>query len=541
MRSRRSVNQYMLTEAGLQGSTFVGSDGKRLLNFLKKWKNGEPFDKVDGEEVILDKPSIPDFENEYWQLRDGADMNWERKLYLTITGQIKRASYKIPTDKGEIKLSDLLKTAEFGGQGSKGPSGEDWEAMIAVALEFRLDKDPIKTLPDEWERIEKYWIDDYYREQAIKLAEAFDSKGYSPMKQTGSGKGGAAVSATWKELYQRHGGKGKMNATPKTDVIGGGVKISLKKVGGSQVMSSKEQESFATFEAALLLYGEEYPKSVNSILTDLKNDVLTMEESGYKGSIDNLESDIKKSKGDAKEIEKLQSYKDNLELVRKNGEKLTTKINELFLNDPKMKQLFIFEAASGITKFGKDSDSRAERMVEFDPDKGTITTDWSIETSKDIASIMSKYKFYMSFKSSRGSSPYMSLRGNLTSPKAALAFTKKILQKEQVEYTEECPTFSAIMKEAFNQNLYGRTLMLEEYENLNEFQLFQRIKSKVLGSRVGKKFLQIWGWIKQRVSMAFDWIMKQGKKALGYLLKFFGLQPKEVGVNGPIELFTESK
>ena len=187
------------------------------------------------------------------------------------------------------------------------------------------------------------------------------------MKQTGSGKGGVAVSDNWQKLYQRHGGKGKMNATPKTDVIGGGVKISLKKAGGSQVMSSKEQESFATFEAALLLYGEEYPKSVNSILTDFKNDVLTMEESGYKGSIDNLEADIKKSKGNAKEMEKLQSYKDNLDLVRQNGEKLTIKINELFLNDPKIKQMFIFEAASGITKFGDKSISRAERMVEFDP------------------------------------------------------------------------------------------------------------------------------------------------------------------------------
>ena len=152
---------------------------------------------------------------------------------------------------------------------------------------------------------------------------------------------------------------------------------------------------------------------------------------------------------------------------------------------------------------------------------------------------MSKYKFYMSFKSSGASTPYMSLRGNLTSPKAALAFTKKILQKEQVEYTEECPTFSAIMKEAFNQNLYGRTLMLEEYENLNEFQLFQRIKSKLLGSRVGKKFLQIWGWIKQKISMAFDWIKKQGNKALGYLLKFFGIEPKQVSLSGPVELFTE--
>ena len=544
---KKSVKQYMLTEAGLARATFVGSDGKRLSNFLKKWKNGEPFDKIDGEEVIFDKPSIPDFENEYWQLRDGADMNWERELYLTITGQISGARYTIKTDKGEIKLSDLLKTAEFGGQGSKGPSGEDWEAMIAVALEFRLDKDPIKTLPDEWERIEKYWIDDYYREQAIKLAEDFDNKGYSPMKQTGSGKGGAAVSSTWQGLYQKHGGKGKMNATPKTDVIGGGVKISLKKAGGSQVMSSKEQESFATFEASLLLYGEEYPKDINSILTDLKNDVLTMEPSGYRGSIDNLESDIKKSKGNPKEMEKLQSYKDNLDLVRENGEKLTIKINKLFNDNPKIKQMFIFEAASGITKFGDKSISRAERMVEFDPDKGSITTDWSIETSKDIASIMSKYKFYMSFKSSRGSTPYMSLRGNLTSPAGVKKYVKNLLG-ESVEYTEDCPTFSTIMREAFNQNLYGRTLMLEEYQNLNEFQLFQKlkskisnIKSKVLGSRVGKKFLQIWGWIKQRVSMAFDWIMKQGKKALGYLLKFFGIEPKKVSLSGPIELFTESK
>ena len=55
--------------------------------------------------------------------------------------------------------------------------------------------------------------------------------------------------------------------------------------------------------------------------------LLTMEESGYKGSIDNLEADIKKSKGNRKEMEKLQSYKDNLDLVRQNGEKLTIKIN----------------------------------------------------------------------------------------------------------------------------------------------------------------------------------------------------------------------
>ncbi len=548
MKSWKSVDQYMLTEAGLGKGDFINKNPKRLSNFLKKWKSGEPFEKIDGEEVILSKPSRDFEDDEYWQLRDGDTKNtmeWERKLYLQLTGKLegisgfKSVSHKIPTNKGTVTLSKLLKTAEFGGKGaSKGPTGEDWEAMIAVGLEFRQNKDPLKTLPDEWKRIEKFWLDDFYRDQAIKLAEDFDNKGYSPMKQTGSGKGGAGVSDTWKGLYQKHGGKGKMNKTPKTDVIGGGTKISLKKVGGSQVMSSKEQESFATFEAAMLLYGEEYPGEVNSILTDFKNDVLTMEQSGYKGSIDNLEKDIKKSKGDIKKMEKLDSYKDNLELVRENGEKLTLKINKLFRDSPRMKQMFIFEAASGITKFGDDSISRAERMVEFDPTKGIISTDWSIETSKDIQSIMSKYKFYMSFKSSGASTPYMSLRGNLMSPSGVKKYVKNLLG-ESVEYKEDCPTFSKIMEEAFNQNLYGRTLMLEEFENLNEFQIFGKLKSKVLNSTAGKKFLKIWGWIKQRVSMAFDWIIKQGKKALGYFLKFFGLKPKEVGVRGPVEFFSK--
>ena len=67
------------------------------------------------------------------------------------------------------------------------------------------------------------------------------------------------------------------------------------------------------------------------------------------------------------------------------------------------------------------------------------------------------------------------------------------------------------------------------------------MKSKLLNTGVGKKFLKIWGWIKQRVSLAFDWIMKQGNKALGYFLKFFGIKPKDVSLSGPIELFTESK
>jgi len=532
MRSRKSVNHYILTEAyniplkdseDIDNFDFKGdkSDLKSLLAYLTSlgYSDIPLAGESSGKKVKI--RGIDNKENQKTVI------DWIKINTPSLHGE-KRGQKKFQFGKGSISSSPS-------------PTGEDWEAMIAVGIAKLSGKNPSKSNPDEWDRVKDYWMFDHLRNQAESLAKTFISKGYSPLEQTGSGKGGAGVSPIWAELYKKHGGKGIMNKTPKTDVLGGGTRISLKKVGGSQVMSSKKQESFATFQAAMLLYGDNYPREVNSILDSFKNDVLDFEGSGYKGSIGSLEKDIEDSEGDSKKMAKLQSYKDDMDEARKNGEELTVKINQLFQNDPKMKQLFIFEAASGITKFGDKSISRAERMVEFEPETGKITTDWSIETPKDIDSIMSKYKFYMSFKSSGASTPYMSLRGNLTSPKAALAFTKKILQKEQVEYTEECPTFSAIMKEAFNQNLYGRTLMLEEYENLNEFQLFQRIKSKVLGSRVGKKFLQIWGWIKQKMSMAFDWIKKQGNKALGYLLKFFGIEPKQVSLSGPIELFTESK
>ena len=42
---------------------------------------------------------------------------------------------------------------------------------------------------------------------------------------------------------------------PKTDVIGGGKKISLKMEGGSQIMSSKRVETFTTLEVAFKKFG----------------------------------------------------------------------------------------------------------------------------------------------------------------------------------------------------------------------------------------------------------------------------------------------
>ena len=81
MRSRRSVKQFMLTESkktGPSGEDYITEASlsakeiakrSNLSVFLRKWIEGEPFEKTDGSQITLVKPSIPDFKNEYWQFR----------------------------------------------------------------------------------------------------------------------------------------------------------------------------------------------------------------------------------------------------------------------------------------------------------------------------------------------------------------------------------------------------------------------------------------------------------------------------------------
>ena len=97
----------------------------------------------------------------------------------------------------------------------KAPAGEDWESLIAVAVR-KISKKKWNSGP-EWDRAKKFW-EDGYEEMSMKLGQAFiDKYSINELKQLG-----ASTLATNKQW------KGK-NKTPKTDLISGGKKISLKK------------------------------------------------------------------------------------------------------------------------------------------------------------------------------------------------------------------------------------------------------------------------------------------------------------------------
>ena len=422
------------------------------------------------------------------------------------------------------------------GSGSIGkepsPSGEDWEAMITVAQRTRKGKDPSKETPNEWERVSTkgLWSGSLVK-QAEKLADTFDKNGLPNLTQTGSGKGGGSISKEW----SKWGGK---NATPKTDIMSGKKRVSLKKVGGSQVMSAKKEEGIATFNAASMTMGKNAPNDARKIVDFMQKSTLDLSGSGYRGTVTDLEKDLENA--NPSQMKKLKPFQDELKSVRKNGAVLTKQMVSLFNSNPTFKKHFVFEAATGQIKFGDKSISRADTMVEFDDKKGKITHNYSLKTvnESDVQKLSDLYKFYASFKSSGSSSPYMSVRGNIeATPQKVLNFTKKILAKE------EMMTFGGIMNEALTMNEYGRKMLHENtMEQLDEFALLDKIKKGVsnIDKKVRDKFTQMWNWIKEKLNITFDWIKQQGEKMLGMLMRFFGIEVTTAGLRGRgPELFTQ--
>ena len=104
-------------------------------------------------------------------------------------------------------------------------------------------------------------------------------------------------------------------------------------------------------------------------------------------------------------------------------------------------------------------------------------------------------------------------------------------------------TFKGIMDESLTMNEYGRKMLHENtIEQLDEFALLDKIKKGMnsVDKKVRNKFSQMWNWIKEKVTKAFDFIKTLGANMLNGLFKFFGIEPNNVGLTGKgPELFTQ--
>lgn len=372
------------------------------------------------------------------------------------------------------------------------PKGEDWEGLIVVAHNKKFEG-------PEWERVEKFWSN--YGDTANKIAKDFKSKlKQKNLRQFGSSR--ATLSGDW---------LGK-NATPKTDILGNSLNISLKKKGGSQLLSGTKDEVISTFIAASKYVAKKETKMVKNFVDSLEEKMKTLY---YNGTV----TDLKKKVEDGSLTIKKDPIVKQYEKMKLDQKELTDIMNRELFNSDKFKLAFAFEAATGTSKFSS-KEAVADTLVGFDADAGVVSKILTVKKVEDVKPIADNTKFYFSFKST-GKNPMMVLRGQIGESKKKRNYQtlSEILVTELGKYNKE-------LGEGIQESLLSETSTLNEFSIMNNLTNFiEKIPGAVKG--VKDKFLDIVKNIFEAITKAFDKIKQMGEKIIDGIMDFFGLELDE--------------
>lgn len=258
------------------------------------------------------------------------------------------------------------------------PSAEDYESVIAFAYNKKNYSDELSTDPEnvkyvtgriatpnsKAEQLMYFYANNQKSIDGIidSLPDDLGKMQKLPTKES--------CTKTWIDLggYETT----TPNKTPKTDILSGKYRISVKKAGGSQLMSGLYHEARATFMAAAMkLNGEKQAEFINYIEQIFADP--------WPSRIDSrTEMD--------KRLDASQRNKDLTVLVQKVCE------------DKEFKRLVMREAMTGEVKFGENSPNTADRILVWDD----ITPENSrLYTIDDyLNKIFDKSKIYVAFKTS---------------------------------------------------------------------------------------------------------------------------------------------
>jgi hypothetical protein len=413
-------------------------------------------------------------------------------------------------------LSKIAKMANgFSGKAGSTPSGAQWEALAVLGI--RADNNIPFMDSLEWKDAGKFWVD--YERQARILGKNFgDMFGVNDMVQWGHKKK-IKTNSDWQPAK---------NKTPKTDIVAGAYRISLKKHGGSQLMSGGPAEATATLNAAMTTYSisTEGRKVVEKVIDDIHTKMGKMSE---KGEISALDARIAAAKKSGKKLSTMDAkLKKELGHLRVNAQELTTDLGKIF-KDKDLKAHFCWEAATGQTKFGNNGThgAIANELVTFKP-TGTLSNRLKLDKPLVAGAVLAKGNdFYVSFKTGGGSPSYLALR------------THKAKIDPSLQTTGYIPTFKTILAE----ELEREGLLTESHINLlqlDEFALWNNLKkkAKTIGLSILNKAKKIFNAVMQRLTQAFNAIKKLGSRMINALLNFFNFEIKKIRIRsgGPYPL-----
>lgn len=451
---------------------FFGSNGKENLFITTKEESIELINnKYNFAELlfITDEDTIKKY---LGSKTIEPDENQSKRLLKGSEGP--RFQYrKTGSDKIEnntISLSNLLKTPEFGGQG--GGAGKitaaDWEKVIVVANNLKLTPDEMNTVikmglegaitggkVENWKErfggaIEngkvKNWKKQFEGTMLTAGLKIVDKLSTELKDQTmihyGANKTETGLTEAWDGYFKTMTDKSAPSATkiPKTDMyIGDDINISLKKEGGSQLMSGGKGETLATLCFAYEnMQEEDFDANFQETFKELTSKMnKTFTEKFKNVSINDIKKRI--SAGDKSPL--VTAVNTQLD----NNAKMTVAIKKLTENI-KFKEAMVREAMTGTNKF-KLSRPKSTHIMVFSEDGTTATLDKiSNELISDYAQ---KTHFVFTMKSASGSSQAV-LRG--------------IVEAERIDL------FESTFNEAF-----------DEFAMINEgFDLFKKGKDFIL-------------------------------------------------------------
>ena len=549
-----------LTEATKQKlwSDAIGAKPEKYgAGFVELVKSDHTFDLLDGSDaVVLDKSNTKLLDvfsgalSKETLINDILAADPDQKIIKwnkTKSGKYQSPKWKVIASNNNIDYIPINHLGKDEVKPSSNPSGGEWESMISIGYNMQRLKQtvgPTETSAKaeeygisfkEYESMKKdFW--GKWGAPAIEVGKAFYAqKDFGGAKMTQYGKGSGTLTGAWKTWHTG----GKKNTTPKTDMYvgagGKGQRISLKKVGGGQVMSGAAGESIATFNAALAWMGEENNKEVSKMIDDMK--------SGFKKvALDGSITDLKAKKGfaatlDDKKRDALMGQLATQDLVH---EQLSEDMNTLFNNHPQLKYWFIYEAATGGKKFGPDDTATADFVIEFDPSKtgsSAIKKFKNMGNPSEVNKLANETQFYCSFKTGK-KDPYTAMR------------TKHVAVDKNTNSEEYIPTLRHLIIDHIESNESTRRFLPENYEQLDEFALLNRaiqgIKKGASRLKTGVKdmWMNLTDRVKifleglfKKVSAALDKIKRLAGKALNALLEFFGFEVDKVDSSGPAIIF----
>jgi hypothetical protein len=352
----------------------------------------------------------PNDKNKFKELADkmASDADW--LSFLKLNGRY-RPIFKTE-DGTELVWSQLAKNKTIAPTSTSGkaPDGAQWERILCTAYNMKngdleraaatakagIDK-------DKWK---DHWVKGGWLSKGHKIIKNTSGLTGFPMKHYGSDT--VTLTTKWSEYFTDIGLKVHSSTkTPKTDMILGGMRISLKKKGGSQLMSGGKGETLATLgfaweKVASKDIEKELKEGWDSITDDVKNNFYDNAENLPAGM---TTTDLMKGKG-GKKHEKLHT---KIKASMENNKEMTAKITKIFNKNTDIKYEVVKEAMTGNSKFVTD-DAKSTHMMIFDPNRKTG------EIKEIDTTLVNKYtsttNFNISFKSSgTGGKTWIGLKG----------------------------------------------------------------------------------------------------------------------------------